>query len=244
MKPWRQTCEAALRAHTEADANRFWGRSHPGPEGPRPIFDYRFEHTLATVKIARWLAPLADADGEVVECAAWLHDCRKFFNQGAGKGKAKVKGKGPDRHAQAASEQVERILAGTDFPPAKIAAVRLAIEQHVGLRLTARLEPVEAACLWDADKLSKIGAASLVHFACIAGGFEPVDTAAVLERGEKWLQRARTIAACMNTEPARVEAERRVAFLEAHYLQLRREWTDPMQPTPKPEPPYHASDQD
>jgi len=222
MIDWRKACEDSLRAYTEADANRFWGISHPGDPGERPIFDYRFEHTLAAVKIARWLAPLAGADPDTVECAAWLHDCRKPFHGQRGK----------DTHAQDASAAVAGILAGTDFPAAKIPAVRRAIEQHVGLKLTRRLEPVEAACLWDADKLSKIGAASLIHFGCIAGAFGPIDTAGILERGRHWMGRARTIAASMNTAPARVEAERRVAFLAAHYEQLGREWAELMEPTP------------
>jgi uncharacterized protein len=186
------------------------------------VFDYRFEHTLAVVKLARWLSPLAGADPEIVECAAWLHDCRKRLRDAKGK----------DHHAQDASAVVESILAGTDFPPAKIPAVRHAIDHHVGLRLEHRLEPVEAACLWDADKLSKIGAASLVHFTCIAGAFEPVRTADILRRGGQWLERARIIAASMNTPMARQEADRRVVFLAAHYQQLQREWADPMEPTP------------
>ncbi|MDR3672930.1 MAG: HD domain-containing protein [Holophaga sp.] len=221
MMNWRDACEAALRAHTEADAIRFWGVSHPGPEGPRPVFDYRFEHTLAVVKLARWLAPLAGADPEVVECAAWLHDSRKFLNSAKSK----------DTHARDASAAVEGILAGTDFPPAKIAAVRNAIEHHVGLKRQTKLEPVEAACLWDADKLSKIGAASLVHFSCISGAFEPIDTAGILQRGLLWLELARTITTSMNTPPGRAEAERRLAFITAHYQQLQREWADPMEPT-------------
>jgi uncharacterized protein len=224
MIHWRKACEAALKAHTEADAIRFWGISRPGPDGPRPVFDYRFEHTLATVKLARWLAPLAGADPEVLECAAWLHDCRKFLND--------ARPKGGDTHAQDASAAVEGILAPTDFPAAKIPAVRHAIEHHVGLKLTRKLEPVETACLWDADKLSKIGAASLVHFMGIAGAFQAVDTADILLRGEQWMVRARTIAASMNTAPARIEADRRVVFLAAHYRQLGREWADPMEPTP------------
>ena len=222
MIHWREACEAALRAHTEADAVRFWGISHPGLEGPRPIFDYRYEHTLAVVKLARWLAPLAGADPEIVEGAAWLHDCRKFLNAGKTK----------DTHAQDASAAVADILADTDFPPEKIPALRQAIEHHVGLKRTTRLEPVEAACLWDADKLSKIGAASLVHFSCIAGAFESIDTAGILQRGEAWLRHAEIIAASMNTKPARKEAERRLAFITAHYRQLRREWADPMEPPP------------
>jgi len=222
MIEWRAACESALRVFTETDAIRLWGLSRPGENGPRPVFDYRFEHTLATVKIARWLAPLVGADPEVVECAAWLHDCRKVLNARKGK----------DSHAQDASAAVAGILAGSDFPAAKIPAVRHAIEHHVGLKLSRPLEPAETACLWDADKLSKIGAASLVHYMGIAGAFEPVTTAGVLLQGTRWLEHARTIAASMNTEPARREAERRLAFLAAHYRQLGREWADPMESTP------------
>ena len=222
MNHWRKACEEALRAHSEADSIRFWRIAHRMPDGERPIFDYRFEHTLAVVKLARWLAPLTGADPEVLECAAWLHDCRKFLNDARSK----------DSHAQDASAAVAGILAGTDFPPEKIPAVRYAIERHVGLRLTQKLTPVETACLWDADKLSKIGAASLVHFTGVAGAFEPFTTATILAKGERWLGLAQAIADSMNTEPAQEEARKRVAFLTAHYAQLRREWTDPMESTP------------
>jgi len=158
----------------------------------------------------------------VVECAAWLHDVAKRLKDPHAK----------DTHAQDASARVSEILADTDFPSEKIPAVRHAIEHHVGLKLTRRLEPLETACLWDCDKLSKIGAASLIHFGCISGAFQPITTAEILKRGEAWLDLARTITACFNTEPARQEGQRRLAFIEAHYAQLRREWSDPMEMTP------------
>jgi uncharacterized protein len=221
MTPWPVACESALRAQSKADAIRFWGKSFDSPGGPVPVFDYRYEHTLAAVRISRWLARATGADPEVVECAAWLHDCRKYL------GDARTK----DRHAQDASEAVEEILRDTDFPREKIPAVRHAIEHHVGLRLTRKLAPLETACLWDSDKLSKLGAASLVHFNLIAGSFRPQDTASILERGVQWLALARDIASSMNTEPAREEAMRRLAFLEGYYDQLRREWSDPMEPS-------------
>ncbi len=219
LKPWRAACEADLRIHSEADSIRFWRVSHEALEGPRAIFDYRFEHTLGVVKLARWLAPREGADLEVVECAAWLHDGRKHLNAP----------KGMDTHARDGAEAVDAILEGTDFPAEKIPAVKQAILHHVGLRLSHRLEPLEAACLWDADKLSKIGAASLVHFSCISGGFGPVDTAHILERGERWLELARGITESLNTPSAREEGEQRYRFLVHHYAQLRREWNDPMQ---------------
>lgn len=220
-KPWRQACVEALKAHSEPDAIRFWRVSHQATGTPRPIFDYRYEHTLAAVKIARWLAPKVGADPEVVECAAWLHDCTKRY----------LEPKVHDNHATEASERVASVLAGTDFPPQKIPAVRHAIEHHVGLRLTEKLAPIETACLWDADKLSKLGAASIVHYGCISGAFQPIDTATILERGEHWLGLARGIVTSMNTEPARKEAELRMAFLERHYHQLQSEWNEPMEET-------------
>ncbi len=220
--PWRIACEQALRGFSEADAIRFWGIGHEVEGSYRPIFNYRFEHTYAAVLLARWLAPATGADLEVVECAAWLHDVAKRLKDPHAK----------DTHAKDASAQVRGVLAGTDFPPEKIPAVCHAIECHVGLKLTKRLEPLETACLWDCDKLSKIGAASLVHFSCISGAFQPVTTAEILRRGAAWLPLARTITESFNTEPAREEGRRRLAFIEAHYAQLRREWSDPMEMTP------------
>ncbi len=220
--PWRTACEQALRRFSDADAIRVWGIGHEAGGGYQPIFNYRFEHTYAAVLLARWLAPAVGADLEVVECAAWLHDVAKRLKDPKGK----------DTHARDASVQVEGILEGTDFPTAKIPAVRHAIEHHVGLRLTRRLEPLETACLWDCDKLSKIGAASLIHFGCISGAFQPITTAEILRRGKAWLSLAREITASFNTTPAQEEGQRRLAFIEAHYAQLEREWADPMEPTP------------
>ena len=220
--PWRQACEAELRRTSEADALRFWRVGHDTADGPRPIFNYRYEHTYAAVLLARWLAPAVGADLEVVECAAWLHDVAK-----------RLKDPGAhDTHARDASARVPGILADTDFPAAKIPAVRHAIDHHVGLRLTRRLEPLETACLWDCDKLSKIGAASLIHFGCISGAFQSITTGEILQRGEAWLILARGIVDSFNTEPARAEGARRLAFLEHHYVQLRREWTDPLEGPP------------
>lgn len=216
MHPWRTVCERELRAFSEADSLRFWRVGHDTPEGPRPIFNYRFEHTLAAVKLARWICPQVGADLEVVEAACWLHDVRKRLKDPLSK----------DTHAQDASAAAPEILADTDFPQHKIPAVRHAIEHHVGLRLAKKLEPLETACLWDCDKLSKIGAASLIHFGCISGAFQPVDTEEILRRGEAWIPLAEGIVESFNTEPARVEGAKRLAFLTDHYAQLRREWEE------------------
>jgi uncharacterized protein len=178
-----------------------------------PAFDYRFEHTLAVVKLAEWLAPQVDADPDILTCAAWLHDCRK-----------KLGDKGPDSHAQDAAAALDGILEDTDFPPQKIEAVRHAILHHVGLSLAEPLAPLETACLWDIDKLSKLGVASLIHFIGIAPGFQPVTTSLALEKGKKWLELAKGIVGSMNTPPAKAEAIARYNYLREHYRRLALEW--------------------
>lgn len=224
---WRSRCETDLRAFTDADSIRFWGIAHQVDGTARPIFNYRYEHTTAAVKLGRWLCPQVGADLDVVECALWLHDCRKRLKDPFTK----------DTHASDASAEVSQILRGTDFPPDKMAAVCHAIEHHVGLKLTKRLTPLETACVWDCDKLSKLGAASLIHFGCISGAFQPITTEDILLRGQAWLELCEGIVASMNTEPGRVEAERRLAFLRAHYQQLSREWREPMEASPLIPPP-------
>lgn len=219
MKPWRKACEAALREVSRADALRIWRVGHEIDGKQHPIFDYRHEHTLAVVQAARWLAEQVGADAEVVEAAAWLHDSRKLLKGGKAK----------DHHAKEGAAAAAKVLAKTDFPPNKIPAVQHAILHHVGLRLSKPLEPLETACLWDADKLSKLGAASLIHFGGISGAFQPMTTLEILRRGEAWIPLAQGIVASMNTPPARREAERRLAFTIRHYAQLRREICPPMQ---------------
>jgi uncharacterized protein len=211
--PWRAACEKALAEFTRKDSLRFWGWGHNINNARMPAFDYRFEHTLAVVKLAGWLAPLAGADIEVLTCAAWLHDCRKAHAH-----------KGSYTHAEDAAGALDGILEGTDFPRHKIESVRHAILHHVGLTLDKPLEPLETACLWDIDKLSKLGAASLVHFIGISPGFRPATTALVLEKGERWLETAKGIAESMNTAPAKIEAAERCDFLRGFYKRLAREW--------------------
>jgi uncharacterized protein len=214
MIPWQEACERAVNDFSRHDSLRFWGWGHSGECDVIPPFDYRFEHTLAVVKLGYWLAPLVAADEDILVCAAWLHDCRK-----------RLGAEGPDMHAAEAADAVEAILDGTDFPAAKIPAVRHAILHHVGLKLEAPLDPLETACLWDIDKLSKIGGTGIVHFLAITPAFQQTTTATLLEKSEDWLELAQGIADSMNTAPAKLEAAKRVNFLRLFYGQVRNEWT-------------------
>ena len=151
---WREVVRSAARkaaiaetmqdARPQAAANRFPEWSEDGIP-----FNYRWEHVQAVVRLAVRLAELTGADRETVEAAAWLHDV--------------VKGRSKD-HSKDGAIAARRILAGTDFPPSKIDAVAEAIAKHRGLWITEPVEPLEAAVLWDADKLSKLGTTAVLHF--------------------------------------------------------------------------------
>jgi uncharacterized protein len=139
---WRETVQAAaLAAATKEERARL--------KVDEIAFNYRWEHIQVVVRLALRLANLTGADKEIVEASAWLHDIAKECSHHHGKGGAQV---------------ARQILTATDFAPHKIEAVVDAIVKHVGMSTAEPIEPLEAAVLWDADKLSKLGATAVLHF--------------------------------------------------------------------------------
>lgn len=146
MSAWRAVCRQAMQSAAEAEARAAWQR---GPDENIP-FNYRWEHVQQVVATANWLGRVVNADGEIVEAAAWLHDVRKTT----------------PHHAQAGAEAALGILAATDFPAEKIEQVCTVIAQHEGLTRgedAPPLKPLEAAVLWDADKLTKLGVQAIIY---------------------------------------------------------------------------------
>ena len=189
---WRAVCRKAALTQSEEEARRAWGL---GADAPIP-FNHRWEHVAQVAALALRLGRATGADLEVVEAAAWLHDVRKE----------------EPSHGIVGAQAAAAILAATDFPPEKIAAVSDAIRQHVGLfraEGAPPLVPLEAAVLWDADKLSKLGVQAVIaSVSGVGASGRSVD--------ERWRYVAefmevvlsRTVTS-MNTRPARRMAERR-----------------------------------
>ena len=181
---------AATKAADEARRAWSW------PEGSAPPFNHRWEHVQEVVRLALLLAGVTGADCDIIEAAAWLHDVCK----------------GQPKHAALGAAESLRILRQTDFPPAKIDAVADAIRQHEGMTRPKKappLQPLEAAILWDADKLSKLGVQALA-FSLSAPYLAGLSLA---ERRRNCLEfvegtLTRTVAS-MNTAPARALAEER-----------------------------------
>jgi uncharacterized protein len=161
-------------------------------------FNYRWEHVQAVVRLAIRLADLTGADREIVEAAAWLHDVAK------GRGK---------NHAKDGAVAARWILSETDFPPGKIDAVADAIAKHRGLWTSKPVEPLEAAVLWDADKLSKLGATAVLHFVGYLIMAGQATTAQLLEKlpGDDWIKPAwqEDTVQSFHTAPARAAGRRR-----------------------------------
>jgi uncharacterized protein len=189
---WRAVVMTAAQAQAIQEGQALW---HIAQDEQLP-FDARFEHVAQVTALALRLGRALKADLEVVEASGWLHDVRKM----------------EPKHALAGAAAARTILAQTDFPPAKIEAVVDAISKHEGLYRPAGappLQPIEAAVLWDADKLTKLGVQSVISTLSTPHVFGK-------DMAERWRYVAefadqvlgRTVES-MNTKPGRHMAERR-----------------------------------
>jgi uncharacterized protein len=194
---WRAVVMAAAKEQAAQEGRHMWHRYLGQMDEGEPLpFDYRFEHVAQVTALALRLGRILDADLEIIEAAGWLHDVRKE----------------EPSHGMTGAEAAREILAGTDFPSVKIDAVAEAIRRHVGLYRepgAPPLEPVESAILWDADKLTKLGAQSIL----ISLSTPHVFGKNMVERWRYVAEFAdqvlgRTVES-MNTTPGRKMAERR-----------------------------------
>jgi uncharacterized protein len=184
---------------------------HASREHKQIAFSYRWEHVQAVVRLALRLAERTGADREVVEAAAWLHDVAKGHSENHG----------PDGAIAA-----RRILSGTDFPTDKVEAVADAIYKHVGMWTDEQIEPIEAAVVWDADKLTKVGATAVLHFSGYHIVRDMGTTAELLDylSHDEWEARIARTVRSFNTAPARAAAPARLEAYLAFCRQARLEF--------------------
>ena len=86
--PWRTQCRTVAERAAEEEARREWDLE----EDDEIPFNYRWEHVQQVVETACWLARKIDADTEIAEAAAWLHDVRKVEDNHAIAGAAAAHG--------------------------------------------------------------------------------------------------------------------------------------------------------
>jgi uncharacterized protein len=161
------------------------------------------------VRTAVRLAELTGADREVVEAAAWLHDIAKQEET--------------EDHGREGSLAARQILKDSSFPQAKIEAVVDAVAKHVGLWNTKPVRPLEAAIVWDADKLTKLGATAVLHFV----GYQVTRRRTDTERIINWmaeLHGQEATVASLNTAPARAAGRARLQQYRAFCRQALLEF--------------------
>ncbi|MCI3134809.1 HD domain-containing protein [Phenylobacterium aquaticum] len=186
-----------LALGAEHFGNPAWGYSHSQR-------DYGLAKRLAA-------ADHVVLDDDVLFAAAQLHDMAAF---------APWRDAARD-HSDVAAESVEGVLAGTDFPAAKLDAVRAAIRTHMYYR-----DPVgpEARYLHDADALDWLGAIGVARMIALAdpNGGAPTGPA-TLKMIEKNLAAAPSRVV---TPGGRALVAGRVAETQAFLAQLRAETDD------------------
>lgn len=219
---WVELVKAAAEAGAREDEARHWG-TEAALEQVYP-FSYRWEHVQQVVRNGEWLAEqYPEADAEVVIAACWLHDVRKVEKN----------------HAERGALFARQLLRTLPFPQFKIPRVAQAISTHEGLfrpaedwressnepfRAAPPLRPLEAAILWDADKLSKVGPISHFHFIgwslsqAVRTG-TPVTTFEAHEQNSRYIKVVvPRIIASMNTEAAQHRATiQHEAYLAYHH---------------------------
>lgn len=199
---WRKVVKQSAYNAAMLESENRWGVKNN-------TFNYRWEHVKEVVQLAKKLTFNLKADMDIVEAAAWLHDCAKKKTQ--------------DGHGHKGGELAKDILVNTDFPPEKISAVSYTIRKHVGLSLDKIITPIEAAILWDADKLVKLGSISVLHY---SGFWFTTEQGSLLEliKNSKNLQWAEEIVQSLNTPIAKQVGERRLYTQLLFWEQINREY--------------------
>jgi putative nucleotidyltransferase with HDIG domain len=191
-KKWRDAVIIAMQSAADTKQNENSRDSIPGESS---TYSYRWEHVTAVVALALKLAHILDADEEVVEAAAWLHDATKVDGES---------------HAETGAEFARDFLSDTDFPQEKIDEVAQAIVDHKGLWRETPLTTLSSQILWDADKLAKLGLTAVIHWSTmILTGEQPITTSGLItqQRNLEWQQKT---VESLHTEPAQRAAKQRL----------------------------------
>jgi len=185
-------------------------------------------HTERVVSNALLLAKQELCDEEIVEAAAWLHDCVILPKND------------PDRKnaSRLAARKATTYLKSIQFDGSKIPMVAHAIEAH---SFSAGIRPrtIEAKIVQDADRLDALGAIGIARCFMVGGQlnrpiYQPEDPFCIQRdpNDKEWTvdhfyTKLFKLPELMNLESAKVEAERRVKYMETFLERLKGEINPP-----------------
>lgn len=194
LSDWRTTVRQFAKEHFR---NPAWGYSHSER-------DYALARSLAATDHVT-------LDDDVLFAASFLHDIAAFPPWG---------GDEPPDHSDVGADAVGKVLEGTDFPRAKLEAVRAAIRTHMYYR-----EPAapEAIYLHDADALDWLGAIGVARIIALVdpNGGDPDGPKAV----QMLQDNLRQVPARVVSPAGRAQVAQRKAELERFLSELSAEST-------------------
>ncbi|MCJ7568124.1 MAG: HD domain-containing protein [Anaerolineales bacterium] len=147
---WLVILRSNLESITREAALNHWPGSTP--DNP-PYFNYRLEHVLQVERDAMRLMESVGGDEEVILASVWIHD--RFQPQYM-----------DNNHPAEAEQWAREHLASLGFPEDKVEAVCYCVANHSNPPGAIPEDEEDARILWDADKLSKVGAVSIAAFMC------------------------------------------------------------------------------
>ena len=154
-------------------------------------------HIVSVVKFGKHLAERMDADVEIVELAALLHDYAGIVNH-----------EFEAEHHVHGARLAESILRAYDYPPERIQAVQHCILSHRASQTIAR-ETIEAEIVASADAMAHFdNVPSLLHLAFARRGMG-------IEAGSQW------VLGKLGRSWNKLLPEARV-MLEAHYEAIQQ----------------------
>ncbi|MHA2142393.1 MAG: HD domain-containing protein [Candidatus Thorarchaeota archaeon] len=202
--------EEIVRVGSEKAAVEEWATAQANHN--MALYNYRFDHIMQVVLIAKRLGQEMGADEQVVTLAAWLHDIAK---PGMG---------GMQKHGEAGAEMAREILLEKSVSEEVVDRVCDVIRKHVGLTLEKPVQPLEAQVLWDADKIAKLGAIGLIHYLVNGIKINPgFLLSEVSIQVNEFLMLGNRIVESMNTKPGKEMAEKRLETLKYFARELEAE---------------------
>lgn len=183
---------------------------------------HRMDHTLRVVANARRLShAYPEADAELVETAAWLHDIgRKYERQ------ERIS------HAVISAREAEKLLPALGFSPERAQVILEAIADH---RFSSGRVPasLEGRLLQDADRIDALGAIGIARTFAYAHErelYHPTDPFAetrTLDDGQFVLDhfyvKLLKLTETLHTTEARALATERTEFMQEFLRQIRCE---------------------
>jgi len=207
---WLPRLREDIRQLTNQAARQHWS----GPDGNAvPYYNYRYEHFCQVEREALHLLGAEGGDAEIVLAAVWVHD--RFQPQYAG----------PPDHATPAAEWAGENLASFGFPAAKVPAVCFAVANHSRPPGALWGQPPEVRIVWDADKLTKIGAYPVVVYLCGFPAFpgKVMTLESIVAHGFRHLEAVAPLVENFYFESSRQRARIKLKAEQTYYAALAEE---------------------